>query len=127
MSMIRFSAEASLYKASGHYRTGRQALYLPRRTNSMRLALDEGEVIVIKDCPPGWKKLGEGVCVPETLVARRWRSPLARLRSRLVRGHTGRGVAGRVTCLARSTGRRRGPKKPAKLGVSSARKSKRIR
>ena len=65
MSMIRFSAEASLYKASGHYRTGRQALYLPRRTNSMRLALDEGEVIVIKDCPPGWEKLGEGVCVPK--------------------------------------------------------------
>jgi hypothetical protein len=63
MSMLSFTAEAALYKASRHYRTGRQALYLPRRTNSMRLALDEGEVIVIKDCPPGWLKLGEGVCI----------------------------------------------------------------
>jgi hypothetical protein len=65
MTMLRFSAEAALYKASGHYRTGRQALYLPRRTNSMRLALDEGEVIVVRDCRPGWIKLGEGVCIPD--------------------------------------------------------------
>jgi hypothetical protein len=65
MSMLRFSAEASLYKESGHYRTGRQALDLPRRTNSMRLALDEGEVIVVRDCRPGWIKLGEGVCIPD--------------------------------------------------------------
>ena len=45
MSMIRFSAEASLYKARGHTGPADKALYLPRRTNSMRLALDEGEVM----------------------------------------------------------------------------------
>jgi hypothetical protein len=71
MSMLRFSAEASLYKARGHYRTGRQALYLPRRTNSLRLAFDEsevpidvpGETIPVHGCPPGWKEVLPGVCV----------------------------------------------------------------
>jgi hypothetical protein len=58
-----FTAQASLYRSSGHYRTGRHARNLPRRTNSLRLALDEGEVIVVRDCRPGFIKLGEGVCV----------------------------------------------------------------
>jgi hypothetical protein len=63
MNMLSFSAEAALYKASGHYRTGRHALDLFRHTNNLRPALDEGEVIYVRDCRPGWLKLGEGVCV----------------------------------------------------------------
>ena len=65
MSMPRFSAEASLYRASGHYQTGGQALSLPRRTNSLRLALETRgeEIVIVKDCPPGWERLGEGTCV----------------------------------------------------------------
>jgi hypothetical protein len=78
MNTPSFTAEVSLYRSSGryrtgrpattlptrmNYRTGRHARNLPRRTNSLRLALDEGEVIVVRDCRPGWVKLSEGVCV----------------------------------------------------------------
>ena len=64
MSMLRFSAEAALYKASGHYRTRRHAPILPIQTNSaIYPAMEPGEVVVIRDCLPGWEKLGEGVCV----------------------------------------------------------------
>ena len=62
MSMTGFTAEAALYKASGHYRTGRQALYLPRRTNSAIYPARD-EVIEVVGCRSGYIELGEGVCI----------------------------------------------------------------
>jgi hypothetical protein len=65
MKTLQFYAEASLYISSGHYRTGEHALSLFRQTNRLRPALERGEVIVVRDCRPGWIKLGEGVCIPD--------------------------------------------------------------
>jgi len=71
MSMLRFSAEASLYISSGHYRTGEHALSLFRETNRLRPAMERGEVpievpgetIPVKSCPSGWDRIG-GICWP---------------------------------------------------------------
>jgi hypothetical protein len=71
MAMLNFSAEASLYVSSGHYRTGaqalssfREALSSFREMNSLRPAVGRGEVppdvighevinVVGYICPPG--------------------------------------------------------------------------
>ena len=67
---------ASLYKSSGHYRSHRHAPNLPIQTNSaIYPAMEPGEVVVIRDCPPGWHKLGEGGLRSGSLVARRWAPP----------------------------------------------------
>jgi hypothetical protein len=75
MRTRRFSAEASLYISSGHYRTGEHALSLFRETNRLRLARDESEAppivvgdetIVIFECPPGWSRGEDGQCRPLT-------------------------------------------------------------
>jgi hypothetical protein len=72
MRTLRFSAEASLYISSGHYRTGEHALSLFRETNRLRPAMERGEVppitvpgetIPVHSCPPGWQDLG-GICWP---------------------------------------------------------------
>jgi hypothetical protein len=64
MSMPRFSAEASLYRASGHYRTGRHALNLsPQMISKMYPAMEVIEVFGSPPCRPGFINLGEGVCV----------------------------------------------------------------
>ena len=47
MNMPRFSAEASLYKTSGHYRTGRQAI------NSRTKMIGPIHLAVINDPGPG--------------------------------------------------------------------------
>ena len=98
MATLKFSAEASLYVSSGRYRTGGHALSLFRRTNSLRLALDEsevpidvpGETIPIQDCRPGWIKLADGSCIRDPSLPGGGGFPLARLASRVVRGHMGR-------------------------------------
>jgi hypothetical protein len=62
MNMLRFCAEDSLYKASGHYRTGRNAANSPAQaTSAIYPARDE--VIEVVGCRPGFIELGEGVCV----------------------------------------------------------------
>jgi hypothetical protein len=72
MRTLRFSAEASLYVSSGRYRTGEHALSLFREMNSLRPALERGEVppitvpgetIPVHSCPPGWTDIG-GTCWP---------------------------------------------------------------
>jgi hypothetical protein len=72
MSMLRFSAEASLYIASRHYRTREHALSLFRETNRLRPAMERpevppitvpGETIPVHSCLPGWQEFG-GICWP---------------------------------------------------------------
>ena len=65
MTMPRFNAEASLYKTSGHYRTSQ-----PMVNSSVQIgrsvwpaAEQEGEVIHVHSCPPGWTDYG-GTCFP---------------------------------------------------------------
>lgn len=61
MNLPGFTADASLYNTSGHYRTGQRAINLPaQHMGTMRLsAIDvPGEVIIIEDdapwSPPSW-------------------------------------------------------------------------
>jgi hypothetical protein len=79
MAMLNFSAEASLYVSSGHYRTGEQALSSFREMNRLRPAVGRGEVppdvighevinVVGYICPPGWTDLGGGACWPPPLT-----------------------------------------------------------
>lgn len=66
MTMPRFSAEASLYETNEHYRTGMQVIKLSVQTiNPIRPALreQEGEVIHVHSCPPGFSDIG-GSCWP---------------------------------------------------------------
>jgi hypothetical protein len=65
MNMLRFTAEASLYKMSGHYHTGRHAINLPTQMIS---TIYPAEVIEVYGCNPGFVPLGEGenmVCIPD--------------------------------------------------------------
>jgi len=63
--MPRFTAEASLYKTSGHYRTGRVNL----SAEMIRTIHPAREVIEIHDCPPGESRLGgTGPCWPDPLT-----------------------------------------------------------
>jgi hypothetical protein len=66
MRLVGFSAEASLYKTSGQYRSsvlgGRLAVLM---SGAVRPAM---EVIEIEGCAPGFLQLGEGdnmVCIPD--------------------------------------------------------------
>lgn len=65
MNMPRFTAEAVLYKTSGHYRTGRQAINLS--AEMIRPIHPAREVIEIHSCPPGWSDIG-GTCWPDPLM-----------------------------------------------------------
>ena len=64
MTMPRFTAGASLYKASGHYQTGRQAITLPTQMISV---IYPAEIIEVHSCPPGWTDFG-GTCFPDPLT-----------------------------------------------------------
>jgi hypothetical protein len=65
VNMPRFTAEASLYKTSGHYRTGRVNL----SAEMIRTIHPAREVIEIHDCPPGESRLGgTGPCWPDPLT-----------------------------------------------------------
>lgn len=64
MTMPRFTAEASLYETNGHYRTSMQVIRLSVQTiNPIRPALreQEGEVIHVHSCSPGFSDIG-GAC-----------------------------------------------------------------
>jgi hypothetical protein len=66
MNIPSFTAEASIYKTSGHYQTGRQAVNLPIETiSSIYPARDE--VIEVHSCAPGWTDIG-GTCWPNPLT-----------------------------------------------------------
>lgn len=70
MTMPRFTAEASLYETNGHYRTGMQVIKLSVQTIiPIRPALreQEGEVIHVHSCPPGFSDIG-GSCWPNPLT-----------------------------------------------------------
>jgi hypothetical protein len=77
MAMLNFSAEASLYLSSGHYRTRRQALSRFGKQNRLRPALERddgpppitvpGETIPVHSCPAGWSDIG-GTCWPDPLT-----------------------------------------------------------
>jgi hypothetical protein len=62
MNIPAFTAEASLYKTSGHYRTGRHRINSSAQTGSpVRPAAreQEGEIINVHGCPPGSIAVGE--------------------------------------------------------------------
>jgi hypothetical protein len=66
MKIPAFTAEASLYKTSGHYRTGRHMVTPTAQTVGLispAAREQEGEVIHIHSCPPGWTDYG-GTCFP---------------------------------------------------------------
>jgi hypothetical protein len=65
MTMPRFTAEAGLYKRSGHYRTSRQAINLS--AEMIGTIHPAREVIEIHSCPPGWTDYG-GTCWPNPLT-----------------------------------------------------------
>lgn len=63
MNIPGFTAEDSLYKTSGHYRTGRPAF--TSLTQAIRAFHPAAEVIVVYGCPPGytlWEAGGEWGC-----------------------------------------------------------------
>ena len=65
MNMPSFTAESSLYKTRGRYWSGRHIVNSLAQTGSaVRPALEqEGEVIHVHSCPPGWTDYG-GTCFP---------------------------------------------------------------
>jgi hypothetical protein len=65
MTMPRFTAEAGLYKRSGHYRTSRQAINLS--AEMIGTIHPAREVIEIHSCAPGWTDIG-GTCWPNPLT-----------------------------------------------------------
>jgi hypothetical protein len=70
MTMPAFTAEASLYKTSWHYRTGRHTVNTsPRMLSPVWPALreQEGEIIHVHGCPPGFRDIG-GSCWPIPLT-----------------------------------------------------------
>src|SRR5438128_2215031 len=72
MNMPRFTGEASLYKTSGHYRTGRNrgAIHLAARMISpiYPAEINVGhETIPVHSCAPGWTDYG-GTCFPDPLT-----------------------------------------------------------
>jgi hypothetical protein len=72
MNMPRFTAETSLYKTSGHYRTGRPTVDPSAQTVGPiwpAAKEQEGEIINVHGCPPGCYEVGEQpnitcVCIP---------------------------------------------------------------
>ena len=73
MNMPRFTAEASLYKTSGHYRTGRQAINSPTKMiGPIHLAVIDvpGEtVVIVEKWPPDpWEPPWIGGTGPGTPV-----------------------------------------------------------
>ena len=64
-NMPGFTAGDSLYKMSGHYRTGRPAITLP--TPIISEIYPAREVIEVHSCPPGWTDYG-GTCFPDPLT-----------------------------------------------------------
>jgi hypothetical protein len=63
MNMVGFTAEAALYKTSGHYQTNRNLINLPTQIVGL---IYPAEVIEVHGCRPGHLQLGEGddmVCI----------------------------------------------------------------
>jgi hypothetical protein len=68
MNMPRFTAEASLSRVSGHYRSSRNAFNASAQiTSGIYTSLMGEEVIHIHSCAPGWTDIG-GVCFPPPLT-----------------------------------------------------------
>lgn len=66
MAMPRFTAERSLYRTSGQYRTGEdKSVYAI--TPVLGALYPAMEVIEIHGCPPGWSDIG-GSCWPDPLT-----------------------------------------------------------
>lgn len=59
MNMPTFTAEASLYETSGHYRAGRCTIDSSAQPNSAVWPAMKDEQIEIHDCPVGFIKVGE--------------------------------------------------------------------
>jgi hypothetical protein len=58
-----FTAQASLYEPSGHYRTGRHAITSPTPMISLVYPAMKAEEIEVHSCAPGWVDIG-GSCWP---------------------------------------------------------------
>jgi hypothetical protein len=70
VTMPRFTADASLYKTSGQYRTGRRTVNRSAQTAGPiwpAVKEQEGEVIHVHSCAPGWTDIG-GTCWPDPLT-----------------------------------------------------------
>jgi hypothetical protein len=68
MTMPQFTAEASLYRTRGQYRTGVQANKLPTKTvGPIYPAREMEEEIHVHSCAPGWTDIG-GTCWPNPLT-----------------------------------------------------------
>jgi hypothetical protein len=66
MNMPALTAEASLYKTNRYYRAGRYTIDSSAQTGSPvwpALREQEGEIIEVHGCPPGWTDYG-GTCFP---------------------------------------------------------------
>jgi hypothetical protein len=64
MTIPTFTAEASLYKTSRHYRAARPAVSLSaQKVSPVYPALRGGETIHVHSCPVGWTDWG-GTCYP---------------------------------------------------------------
>jgi hypothetical protein len=59
MNIPKFTAEASLYEASGYYQTSRRTLNLCRQTNSAIYPAMMGEVVTVGGCGPGLFQWGD--------------------------------------------------------------------
>ena len=68
MTMPQFTAEASLCRTRGQYRTGVQANKLPIKTiGPIHPAREMEEEIHVHSCAPGWTDIG-GTCWPNPLT-----------------------------------------------------------
>jgi hypothetical protein len=69
MNIPRFTAEASLNRTRGHYRTGRNrgAILTARMISPIYPAREMEEDIHIHSCAPGWTDIG-GTCWPNPLT-----------------------------------------------------------
>jgi hypothetical protein len=68
MNMPRFTAEASLSRVSGHYRSSRNAFNASAQiTSGLYAAMIGGEVVNVHSCLPGWTDVA-GVCFPPPLT-----------------------------------------------------------
>src|SRR5262245_39953415 len=72
MTRPQFTAEASLYRTRGHYRTGVQVNKLPAKTiGPIYPSSEMEEEIHVHSCAPGWTDIG-GTCWPNPLTEPSW-------------------------------------------------------
>jgi hypothetical protein len=72
MTMPKLTAEASLYRTSGHYQTGRQVINLPTLMMSAINPAMMGEDIEVPGCRVGytmWEDAGDWGCIPDRLLS----------------------------------------------------------